>query len=163
MAVHRTFLTDDGQKAPVKSVKKMWGPYKGTSMRLARGRSGVSPAKAFEDGVRDDIVIVTEGIEDAITAALQWPDARVMAAGALGNLGSVPIYPCAGQYIVVQDNDSEAVQRTFNVQLDKLASRIQVARDRRGQRIALDTKRVKAGHKDLNALWMATLAAGEMV
>ncbi len=48
---------------------------------------------------------VSEGIEDALSAAVADPDLRMAAAGSLPNLLTVPDHAAASAYLVFRDND----------------------------------------------------------
>ncbi|WP_332772954.1 DUF7146 domain-containing protein [Phenylobacterium sp.] len=109
-AVHRTYLAADGlAKAPVASAKKMLGQAAGGAIRLAKGAGGLTPKAADEQGRRGPLVI-TEGIEDGLTAVLAQPDYRVWAAGSLSLLGRLGWPPCASAVVLVADNDWDKPQ-----------------------------------------------------
>ncbi len=55
VGVHRTYLTDDGHKADVSPVKMSLGPISGGSVRL---------------GIDSETILVAEGIESALGAAM---------------------------------------------------------------------------------------------
>lgn len=102
---HHTWLAPDGSgKAPVEKPKKMRGVWAGSAMRLSKGASGVSPEEAVRRGITGPL-IVTEGIEDALTAAIAVPEARVWAAGSLSLLGVLDWHACASSVVLVADND----------------------------------------------------------
>lgn len=104
-AIHRTWLTPDGTaKAPVAKAKMMKGAGKGCAMRLAKGASKLSPEEAARRGVTGPLII-TEGIEDALTAAIAQPDCRVWAAGSLSFLDALAWPACASSVVLVADND----------------------------------------------------------
>ena len=105
-AVHRTFLAHDGaKKAPVENAKLMWGDARGTSIRLSKGRTGLTPSVAYEKGVRDDTQVIVEGIEDGLTWAMVYPEHRVSVAGSLSAMAAVPLFSCANHILVVADRD----------------------------------------------------------
>ena len=109
-AAHRTWLTSDGMgKAPVPNAKKMLGVAKGCAVRLWKGASGLTPEKAAERGVTGPLVI-TEGIEDGLTAAIARPDYRVWAAGSLGAMEDLTWPACASAVVLVADNDWDKPQ-----------------------------------------------------
>lgn len=110
-AVHRTFLTNEGRKDPdAETPRKMWGDPRGAAIRISKGGSWRSPEDAVEASEFKTLVI-TEGVEDAIVAALLWPDRRVWAAGTVGNIGAIarrygwPL--CASDILICADNDPE--------------------------------------------------------
>lgn len=102
---HHTWLAPDGRgKAPVDKAKKMRGVLAGSAIRLAKGAGGLSPEEAVRRGVTGPLII-TEGIEDALTAAIAQPGARVWAAGSLSGLDGLAWPPCASSVVLVADND----------------------------------------------------------
>lgn len=104
-ACHITWLAPDGRgKAPVSPAKKMRGVAQGAAMRLWKGASKLSPEAAAAKGVTGPLII-TEGIEDAITAAVARPECRVWAAGSLAGLDGLAWPACASSVVLVADND----------------------------------------------------------
>lgn len=104
-AVHRTWVRPDGRgKADVAKAKKMWGDTRGCAIRLWKGAGELTPEAAARAGVRGPLVI-TEGIEDGITAAIAQPAYRVWAAGSLSLMGALGWPPCASAVVLVADND----------------------------------------------------------
>ena len=102
-AIHRTFLARDGSgKAPIDPHRKIWPRFAGAAIHLWRGKSG-KPASAAP--ARSDLLLLVEGVEDGLTAALAYPEARVWCAGSLGNLGNLVIPQCAERVVVCADND----------------------------------------------------------
>jgi hypothetical protein len=109
-AVHRTWLAPDGQgKAPVPGAKKMMGVAEGCAIRVWKGHGNLSPEQAALKGQRAPLII-TEGIEDALTAAIARPDSRVWAAGSLSLLGALGWPDCASAVVLVADNDWDKPQ-----------------------------------------------------
>ena len=103
--LHRTYLARDGMaKANVPSAKKMHGSVTGCAIKLWRGESGLSEGDAIKRGALTPL-IVTEGIEDALSVAVAMPEMRVWAAGSLSLLAAMPWPACASELIVVADND----------------------------------------------------------
>jgi hypothetical protein len=104
-AIHRTWLRPDGSgKADVGKAKKMGGVARGCAMRLSKGATKLSPEAAAKKGLTSPLII-TEGIEDALTAAIAAPDARVWAAGSLSLLGLLEWPACVSAVVLVADND----------------------------------------------------------
>ena len=104
-AVHRTWLRHDGgDKAPVEPARKCWPAFAGLVIPLWRGGSNLSVGEAIGAGLRETLVI-TEGIEDGLTAALARPDLRVWAAISLNNIGNVPLPECIDSVLVHQQSD----------------------------------------------------------
>ena len=120
-AIHRTWLRPDGSgKADVGKAKKMGGVARGCAMRLSKGASKLSPEEAARRGVTGPLII-TEGIEDALTAAIARPEERVWAAGSLSLLGLLEWPACASAVVLVADNDwntPEAVAAFERVERD---------------------------------------------
>lgn len=110
LAVHCTFLAHDGAgKAPVAKPKLMWPATKGCVIRVAKGASATTPEEAAAVGQRD-LVVLTEGLEDALSVSLARPDLRVWACGSLVGIGSAPVLPCVKAFIVCADNDWHSAQ-----------------------------------------------------
>ena len=107
LAVHRTFLeVQDGgavRKAPLQKPKLVLGVYRGGMIRLWRGASG-RPLREAREGERVDI---TEGIEDGLSVAVCCPEARVVAAISLSNLGNLVFPPAIGGVVLWRQNDKE--------------------------------------------------------
>lgn len=94
LAVHRTWLDrDTGNKADVFPVKKVWPAFSGLVIPLWRGESGLTVREAIACGLRETLML-TEGIEDGLSAVLAAPRHRVWAFIALGNLGNIVLPEC---------------------------------------------------------------------
>ena len=93
IGIHRTFLTDDGRKAPVDPVRLTYGPIGGGAVRL---------------GVDSETIIVAEGIESAIGAAMQISgveSAVPWAALSTGNMQRLNIPRSVKHVVIARDND----------------------------------------------------------
>lgn len=103
--VHATFLLPDGTgKAPVPNPKLMLGTKQGGFVRLSRGASGLP----FEDVAKTSLVeplVLGEGIETCLSAAIALPEARVWAALDLGNMASLPFRPEIRPLVILKEND----------------------------------------------------------
>jgi hypothetical protein len=113
-ALHMTWLDPSrpGRKAPVTPARRMWpspldADAGGAAIRLARGRSGLPVLRAPE---RSDLVVVCEGVEDGLSLALLFPDARVEAAGSLSLFGHWRPPACAREVRVAGDRDWDKPQ-----------------------------------------------------
>lgn len=103
--VHITWLNHGGHgKAPVEMAKKMRGVARGGAIRLTKGSSRLSPEDAARKKVATPLII-TEGIEDGLTAGLARPSDRCWAAGSLSLLGELAWPACASSVVLVADND----------------------------------------------------------
>jgi nucleotide-binding universal stress UspA family protein len=103
--LHRTYLTRTGDgKAEVPGAKKMHGTISGYAIKLWRGESGLSEGEAIKRGAGGTLV-VTEGIEDALSVAAAAPEHRVWAVGSLSLLAVMPWPKCAGELVIAADND----------------------------------------------------------
>lgn len=118
VGVHRTWLTPDRRdKADLPDPKKnkprkIWpAGWQGGVIRIAKGTGNLSPEQAVARDKRTPLVL-TEGIEDAVSVAIACPDHRVWAAGTLGNLGQIPVLACVSRIIVCADNDWNKPQAT---------------------------------------------------
>lgn len=105
LTCHRTWLErqSDGRvhKAPAAEPKKVFGPCKGGTIRLARGAS----RKPWNEAPEGDTLGLTEGIEDALSYAVAVPEHRVAAALNVGNLLSLKLPPAIATIIIAADND----------------------------------------------------------
>jgi hypothetical protein len=138
VAVHRTYLAPDGSgKAPVTPARKMFGPAQGAAIAVWRGQSALPVKEANAHGIADTLVL-TEGIEDALSVAISAPDFRVWAVGSLGNLRFLKLPACAHDVIVFADNDwtkpeAEAEFKRGLAALAEQNKRVKVARSSSGK------------------------------
>jgi hypothetical protein len=89
LAVHRTFLSCvNGRwgKAPLQRPKTVWPSFGGGAIRLWRG-IGNPRASAERPGAA---LVITEGIEDALSVALASPEQRIWAMVSLSNPLALP-------------------------------------------------------------------------
>ena len=93
----------DGDGKPL-SPKLMWPAVSGFVVRCTNGPSGLAAEQAATAGVAG-IVGVTEGIEDALSAAIAYPSLRMWAAGSLSGLLYLPDHACASAWLIFRDND----------------------------------------------------------
>jgi hypothetical protein len=159
VAVHRTWLARgaDGRwsKAPVPEPKKVLGYDPGFAIHLSRGadtgpRGGRAPA--LRDAPPGTHVYISEGIEDALSAMILLPEARVLAAYSLGNLGMVKLPPTVTKVTLIADRDaSEEAQATL--------VRAIAAHRAAGRRVAVWQN--PWGGKDLNDALRAALATAQ--
>ena len=104
-ANHLTFLARDGSaKAPVEKAKLMWPETAGLVIRVTDGPSGLTASEAAAQGVAG-LVGVTEGIEDALSAAVGNDRLRMWAAGSLSGLLTLPDHACVSGWLIFKDND----------------------------------------------------------
>ena len=157
IGVHRTYLEQvDGRwgKARVPKPKLVMGQKQGGFIRLwtgigPRGGKG-APLSRAPAGSR---IYITEGIEDGLSVAVLKPDARVIAACDLGNIGAVRLPPAIRVVVIVADNDPDPA-------LWDVVERA-MARFAAEGRTVLEPWRNHYGGKDINdALIAATRAEG---
>lgn len=121
VAVHRTYLAPDpktgrwGKAPPPRDwpfearhwkAKKVLGSYAGGWITIANGtgpRGGRGPA--LSKAAPGQHVYISEGIEDALSTSILLPDARVIAAISLSNLGAVALPACVSRVTLVADLD----------------------------------------------------------
>lgn len=89
VAVHRTFLTGDGRRAPVEPVKMALGPLRGCAVRLAKAAATLALA---------------EGIETALSVQ-QATGLATWATLGTSNLASVELPACVREVIIFADGD----------------------------------------------------------
>jgi hypothetical protein len=105
-AVHRTWLKPDGSgKADIDPVKKVWPAFAGLVIPIWRGAGDLPLDAAMketaEHGVYETLML-TEGIEDALTSVMREPEYRTWAFISLGNLGRVELPPSVDRVILHQ-------------------------------------------------------------
>jgi hypothetical protein len=104
-AVHRTWLNREGDaKAPVDPARKCFPDYSGLIIPVWKGADGLTVKEAIANGVRETLVL-TEGIEDGLSAAIAAPQHRVWAAISLSNFQNVPLPECIDSIILHRQND----------------------------------------------------------
>lgn len=108
IGTHRTFLQRDPKRGWVKidspNAKMVLGTMWGGFIPINKGSSGKSMAKMAQE----EPVYVTEGIEDALVVRMMKPEARIVAAISLGNIGAIVLPPAAAKMVVVADRDPSA-------------------------------------------------------
>jgi hypothetical protein len=104
-AVHRTFLMGrpgSVTKAPMNDPKMSLGRLAGGCIPIWRGNSG-EPLRRAHPG---EAVVLTEGIEDALTVALACPGRRVLCAVSLANMARVWL-PAAIKTVVIHAHNED--------------------------------------------------------
>jgi hypothetical protein len=102
VGIHRTWLTPDGRKAPLRDPKRSYGAKRGGIIPLWRGASG-RPMREAPEG---STLWLSEGIEDGLSIAIMTGGAeRVAAAIDLGNMALVTLPPAIGTIVIVGQND----------------------------------------------------------
>jgi hypothetical protein len=116
VATHRTYLAIGPNglwgKAPVPDPKKVLGQFAGGVVRLwsgagPRGGKG-APLSDCPPGTR---VYLAEGIETALSVVVLRPEARVLAAVSLSNMGAVDLPPNVAEVVLVSDGDDHPQAR----------------------------------------------------
>lgn len=121
IGLHVTWLERDAtgtwRRRPGKAGKRMLGRQQGGLIPLARGASGVPLAKAPEG----DTLALTEGIEDALSVAIEMPHWRVAAALSCGNLQHIDLPAAIGEVVLCLQRDGEnpAVRRGIEAAIDR--------------------------------------------
>lgn len=165
-AVHRTYLDRDPAsgawvKAPVPAgwpfppaawkAKKVYGDYAGCWITIANGTgpNGGRGASLWQAAAGQHVYI-TEGIEDALSVAILLPDARVIAAVSLSNIGNLALPKSVTRVTIVADLDENDQARA---QLQRALAQHQEA----GREVRLWQN--AHGGKDLNDAVRAALSA----
>lgn len=158
VATHRTWLGRDPRTrawvkadsadlgVPKGSAKKVIGKSRGAFVPLRKGASRQTMGRMR----RPETLYVTEGIEDGLTVAMCKPEARVIAAYSLGNLGVIEFPPAIETIVLVADRDDGAREQ-------ELLERAVAKQQARGHRLQLVMPPV--GFKDINAWLLAGEAA----
>lgn len=110
IAVHRTFLEfrqGGWQKARVDKPKMVLGDFYGGSIALWKGAHD----RSLMNVVDGTPIVMGEGIEDGLSAAMGDPSMHVRAAISLDNIGNVELPPQAGDLILLGQRDKEARER----------------------------------------------------
>ncbi|MEE8206878.1 MAG: toprim domain-containing protein [Nitrospinaceae bacterium] len=115
-AVHRTWLHIEpgGQvvKAPVADPKMVLGSFKGGCIRLWRGERVNEKTGEIKRGLSwgqikaDGELMVFEGIEDALTAAMVRSELRIAVGVTVGHLSLMMLPACFSKITIVADNDA---------------------------------------------------------
>jgi DNA primase len=115
VAIHRTFLTDDGRKAPVEVVKRSLGPLPGAAIRL---------------GIDSEQIIVAEGIESALGAAMAGLDGVPWATLSSGNMPNLSLPRNVTHVTIAPDNDRNEAGWKAAVKLRAKIKQLQIAQNR---------------------------------
>ena len=127
-------------KAPVDQAKLMRGEKKGAVIEVARGPSG----KAFWMTETPGPLVIAEGIETALSFAVNIPEARVWAAGDLGNIGEAPVnLACVEWVLFARDNN------TGNPQAQKQFDQALAGLERHGKTVVVEASHVGDDFNDL--------------
>lgn len=142
---HVTFLDPtQADKAPVSPAKLMFGEKKGAVIEIAMGPARV-PFWQWGDDTRPAPVIIGEGVETAGSLAGELSrEARIWAAGDLGNIGRVPVHlPIVSEIFVARDNNAgnAQAQRVLENALEEL--------ERHGKPVAVMKSHVGDDFNDL--------------
>ena len=137
VALHRTYLTNDGQKAPVLSPKKIMKveDLAGAAVRLFPPRDGV--------------LAVAEGIEDALSAWVLWQIPTWACLGTSGLMGFAPPEEVRELMIFADRDENGAGQKAAWELADRL--------EETGR--AVRVLAPEDGSKDLNAYLLARRGA----
>jgi hypothetical protein len=137
-AVHRTYLQihPDGRvtKAALEKAKAVLGSYAGGYIPINRGASN----KRISDAPADDRLVITEGIEDALTLALAVPECRIIAAVSLSNMANLVLPEQLKLITIAADNDQDNPQAMRGLQraIDAFKAQgrtVRVARSAKGK------------------------------
>ena len=144
VAVHRTWLTPDGGKAPVDPVKMVLGDYRGASIPLWKGVHKQT-LRQLPDGVP---VYIAEGIEDGLSVARLLPEARVLVAISVSNFGAIWLPEQVGEVTIVGQNDPETMPDGRPHPAREAIARAIDVHARKGRTVKL--ARPPLPHKDFN-------------
>jgi len=140
VATHRTWIKEDGSgKADLKEPKKALGKYQGGFIPIWKGDHKVSMANL----PKGTPILCSEGIEDALTAAIARPQHRVIAAISLSNIGGL-VLPDGCPLIILAQRDPPGSKAEASLE-QAIARQQEAGRD---VRLAFPP----AGVKDINDL-----------
>ncbi|HYN38100.1 MAG TPA: toprim domain-containing protein [Rhodospirillales bacterium] len=97
----------------------------------------------------DDVVALTEGIEDGLSVAMAWRETRVLAAVSISNLAAIVLPPQLVDLVVYGDNDPSGSAAARQLE--------QVIAVLSGQGRAVGVARMPAWAKDVNGYLMRSL------
>lgn len=107
IGTHRTYLQACSRRGWTKldspNAKMVLGGMWGGFVPINKGSSG-KPMAQMPEG---EPVYVTEGIEDALVVRMMRPEARIVAAISLANMGGIVLPPAARRLVLVCDRDSK--------------------------------------------------------
>jgi hypothetical protein len=147
VAVHRTWLLPNGSgKAPLRDPKMTLGRYAGGCIRLWRGASG----KALKDAPAGDLLVISEGIEDGLSVAVELPEYRVLAAVSLSNLRNIELPAAIDTITIMAQNDApgSAASRSLDRAVQhflRLGKQVKIARPPPDVKDANDLLRASRG------------------
>ncbi|MBP1296637.1 DUF7146 domain-containing protein [Bradyrhizobium elkanii] len=148
-AVHCTFLRPDGfGKAPVSDAKLMRGDAKGSAIRLTRGEGNLSLEEAREQFRQHGIVhpfMPFEGIENALSYAMEVPEPRIWACGSFDLMMALRVEDEETFDPVIYGLDNDDNPKAEDTIIDRMDEVRASGRD-------CSRARPPAGVKDFNAL-----------
>lgn len=155
VGLHQTFLErypDGWRKAPLRAAKKFMGAFKGGLIPLARGASGLPLGRA-PDG---DTIAITEGIEDALSVAIDMPEWRVAAACSSGNMQALALPAAIGEVVLCLQRDGEnpAVSAAVDAAIARFAAEgrtVRAIRPPEGIKDWNDWRQALAGQRERKA------------
>ncbi|WP_127523648.1 toprim domain-containing protein [Mesorhizobium sp. Z1-4] len=140
-ACHVTFLDPAAPaKAPVAPAKLMWGEARGAVIELSTGPAGEPFWLAREPAP----LIIAEGIETALSFAVNQEEARVWAGGSLAGICQAPVgLDCVSWILFARDNNvgNPQAQQQFEAALAELESH--------GKRVVVKASHVGDDFNDL--------------
>lgn len=104
LGVHRTWLECvNGRwiKARLDNAKKSLGPIKGGIVKLWRGASG----RELQRAPQGSVLLLAEGIEDALTGAIARPHAYAAAAVSVANMAAIRPPAAIAEIVLLDQND----------------------------------------------------------
>lgn len=138
VATHRTYLAVHANgrvtKAPLEKTKAVIGSYAGGYVPINRGKSG----KPISQAPADDVLVITEGIEDALSVALAVPEYRIIAAVSLSNMANIHLPSQLKDIVIAADNDgiNPSADRALDAAVQAFMAqgrRVRIARSRVGK------------------------------
>jgi hypothetical protein len=106
-AIHATKLVErDGQviKSPARPVRLTSGYPRGCVIPLCHGESGLSLEQASHKNLVEALML-GEGLENSLTAHVEFPRLRLFAAGSVGNFANIALPPWYNPILLVRDRE----------------------------------------------------------
>lgn len=133
---------------PLKVAKKIFGQQPaGVHFPINKGKS----RKTMGTMPPGERIYCAEGVEDGLTYAMINPDARVVFAGTLGNIGAMALPRQAGDFVILAQRDADGSKAAISFEKQVAEQQRRAVSDGSGR--AVQCLWPGEGFKDLNDEW----------
>lgn len=122
-SVHRIYITECGKKANIMTPKKALGSVQGGWVHVWKGKNQTPITEISPN----EVIFITEGIEDALAIALKRPEYRVLSSVSLANMGAIDL-PCLPRGVVLFGDNDDNPQAIAQFNSAKIAWEKKVSR-----------------------------------